>query len=74
MDGDGHKKVSVRMNADVARALEQLAKRNCGSVGAELRRAVQAHLAHNDDDPLCRAGRAIPSADPGDGHVEAYSS
>ena len=71
MDGD-HRKLSFRLDADVARAIEQLAKRNCGSVGAELRRAVQAHLAHNDDEPLCQAARVTTSADTGDGHGEAY--
>ena len=71
MDGD-HRKLSFRLDADVARALEHLAKRNCGSVGAELRRAVQAHLAHNDDGSLSRASRATTSADSGDGHGEAY--
>jgi predicted transcriptional regulator len=71
MDGD-YRKLSFRLDADVARAIEQLAKRNCGSVGAELRRAVQAHLARNDDEPLCQAARVTTSADAGDGRVPAY--
>ena len=70
---DEHRKLSFRLGADVARALEHLAKRNCGSVGAELRRAVQAHLAHNDGGSLSRASRATTSA-VGDGHAKDYLS
>ncbi len=39
---------------------------------AELRRAVEAHLAHNDDGSLSRASRATTSADSGDGRVPDY--
>jgi len=69
---DEHRKLSFRLPADVARAIEQLAKRNCGSVGAELRRAVQAHLARNDDGSLSRASRATASAVQGDGRAPVY--
>jgi len=71
MDGD-HRKLSFLLDADAGKTLEQLAKRNHRSVGAELRRSVQAHLAQNDDDPPCEAGRPTTSADPGDGHDRAY--
>ena len=71
MDGD-HRKLSFLLHADAARALERIARQNERSAGAELRRAVQAHLAHNDDGSLSRASRATTSADTGDGHGEDY--
>jgi len=61
MDGD-QRKLSFLLDADAARELEQLARRNERSASAELRRAVQAHLAPEDDDPPSRAGRVTSSA------------
>jgi len=63
-------RLTFRLDEQIAASLERLARGNDRSVGAELRRAVRAHL--KDDDPLGEAGRVTTSADPGDGHDRAY--
>ena len=75
MDG----RLTFRLEGHAVAALERVARRNERTTGAELRRAVKAHLAledlaHNDDGSLSRASRATTSAVTGDGHGEAYPS
>ncbi len=65
-------RLTFRLDEQIAASLERLARGNDRSVGAELRRAVRAHLALKDDDPLGKAGRPTTSAGDGGGHVEAY--
>jgi hypothetical protein len=71
MDAD-ERKLSFKLTGRAAEGLANLARRHQNSVSAELRRAVDAHLATNDDGSLSPASRAPTSAVTGDGRAPVY--